>query len=77
MTKRRPYHSQPQGTLERSHSSLGKKITYDLRTQKQARVLWSKNLQNYAKCLNNEKVDELGWKPAFQVYFRRKSNKLL
>lgn len=77
MTKRRPYHSQPQGTLERSHSSLGKKITYDLRTQKQVRVLWSKNLQNYAKCLNNEKVDELGWKPAFQVYFRRKSNKLL
>ena len=35
-----------------------------------------KNLQKYAKCLN-EKREELCWRSAFEVYFGRKSNKLL
>ena len=52
-------------------------MTYDLLTQKQAGVSWSKNLQKYAKCLNNEKREELGWTSAFEVYFGRKSNELL
>ena len=55
MTKTRPYHLQSQGKVKQSYRSLKKKITYGLLTQKQAGVNWSKNLQKYAKCLNNEK----------------------
>ena len=58
MTKSGPYHLQSQGKVERSHTSLRKKITYDLFTQKQAGVNWSENLQKYAKCLNNEKREK-------------------
>ena len=35
------------------------------------------NLPNYMKCLNNEKREELGWYPPFEVYFRRKNNELV
>ena len=77
MTKSRPYHPQSQGKVEQSHRSLRRKITYDLLTQELAAVNWSKNLQKYAKCLNNEKREKLGWRSAFEVHFVRKSSELL
>ena len=46
-------------------------------TQKKNGVNWVKNLEKYAKCLNNEKREALGWRSAFEVYFGRKPNKLL
>ena len=46
-------------------------------TQKKNGVNWVKNLQKYAKCLNNQKREALGWWSAFEVYFGRKSNELL
>ena len=52
-------------------------MIYDLLTQKQAGFKWSKNLQTYAECFNNKKIEELGWRSAFEVYFGRKSNDLL
>lgn len=40
-------------------------------------INWVKNLSEYAKCLNNEKREELGWRSPFEVYYGRKSNELL
>jgi len=40
-------------------------------------VNWSKYLQQYAKCLNNEKREALGWRSPFEVYYGRKSNELV
>ena len=77
MRKSRPCHPQSQGKVERSHRSLRKKITYDLLKQKQSGVNWSKNLQKNAKCLINDKREELHWRSAFEVYFGGKSNELL
>ena len=74
--KSRSYHPQSQGKVQWSHRSLRKKITSDFPTQKQAGVNWSKKLQKYEKCYNNEKREELGWKSAFVVYFSRKSSEL-
>ena len=72
-----PYHPQSQGKVERSHRTFRRKLSYDLVTQKKNRVNWVKNLQIYAKCLNNEKREVLGWGSAFEVYSGRKSNELL
>ena len=38
---------------------------------------WVKNLLEYSKCLNNDKLEELGWRSAFEVYYGRKSNELV
>ena len=31
----------------------------------------------YSECLNNDKREELGWRSAFELYYRRKSNELV
>lgn len=77
MTKSSAYHPQSQGKVERSHRTLRKKINYDLVKQGRKGVNWVKNLQEYAKCLNNDKREELGWRSAFEVYYGRKSNELV
>lgn len=77
MIKSRPYYPQSQGKVERSHRTLRKKISYDLITQGRVGVNWVENLSKYAKCLNNDKREELGWKSAFEVYYGRKSNELV
>ena len=38
---------------------------------------WAKELQDYAKCLNNEIREELAWKIPFEIYFGRKSYDLV
>ena len=73
----RPCNPQAQGKVERSHHSLRQKIYYDLIQQKKIGVSWVKSLPEYMKCLNNEKKEELGWKSSFEIYYGRKSNKLL
>ena len=40
-------------------------------------INWAKQLHNYARCLNNEKCEELAWKSPFEIYFGRKSNELV
>ena len=40
-------------------------------------VNWVKNLLEYSKCLNNAKLDKLGWRSAFQDYYGRKSKELV
>lgn len=77
LIKSRAYHPQSQGKVERSHRTLRKKITYDLVKHGKKGVSWVSKLQQYAKCLNDEKREELGWRSPFEVYFGRKSNELL
>ena len=40
-------------------------------------INWAKQLPDYAKCLNNEKREKLGWKSPFEIYYGRKSNELV
>lgn len=40
-------------------------------------VEWAKEISTYAKCLNNEKIEDLGWMSPFEIYFRGKSNELV
>ena len=75
--KTRPYHPQSQGKVERSHRSPRQKIAFDLITHEHVGVNWVKNLLKYAKCLKNEKREELGWWSAFEVYYGRKCNELV
>ena len=35
------------------------------------RINWAKQLPNYARSLNNEKREELGWKSPVEIYFGR------
>lgn len=77
MIRCRPYHPQAQGKVERSHRVLRRKIHYDMMKHKNKGVNWAKELPDYAKCLNNEKREELGWKSPFEIYYGRKSNELL
>lgn len=62
MVRCRPYHPQSQGKVERSHRVLRQKLHYDMAKKKKHGVNWAKQLPEYAKCLNNEKREELGWK---------------
>ena len=59
MVRCRPYHPQSQGKVERSHRVLRNKIHYDMSRNKKHGLNWAKELQDYAKCLNNEKREEL------------------
>ena len=65
MTRSRPYRPQSQSKVERSHKTFRRKLSYDFVTQKKNGVNLVKNLQKYAKCLNNEKREALGWRSAF------------
>ena len=47
------------------------------REKKKNGVNWVKELQDYAKCLNNEKREELAWKSPLEIYFGRKSYDLV
>ena len=76
MIKCRYYDRKVQGKEERSQRVLGRKIYYDLIKQKKTVVNWVKCLPKYMKCLNQEKKEELGWKSAIEIYFRRKVNEL-
>lgn len=40
-------------------------------------VEWAKEISTYPKCLNNEKIEDLGWMSPFEIYFGRKSNELV
>ena len=40
-------------------------------------VNWAKEIPTYAKFLNNENREELGWKTPFKIYFGKKSNELV
>ena len=66
-----------QGKVEWSLRVLRNKISFDMATQKRSRTNWVKNLPNYMKCLNNKKPEEIGWQFSFEVYFARKSKKLV
>ena len=39
-------------------------------------VNWAKSLPNYARMLNEDAREELGWKSPFEIYYGRKSNVL-
>ena len=39
-------------------------------------VNWAKGLPNYARILNEDAREELGWKSPFEIYYGRKSNVL-
>ena len=39
-------------------------------------VNWAKSLPNYARILNEDAREELGWKSPFEIYYGRKSNVL-
>ena len=67
----RPYHPQTQDKVERSHLVLGQKIYYDMTRKRKHRINWAKQLPNYARSLNNEKREELGWKSPVEIYFGR------
>ena len=49
----------------------------DMAKKRKHGIDWAKQLPNYAKCLNNENQEELGWKSPFEIYFGRKSNELI
>ena len=38
---------------------------------------WKQLFHNYAKCLNKEKHEEVGWKSTFEISFGSKSNELV
>ena len=40
------------------------------------RVNWAKSLPNYARILNEDAREELGWQSPFEIYYGRKSNVL-
>ena len=44
---------------------------------KQHGVNWTQQLHNYAKCLNKEKCEEVGWKSTFEISFGWKSDELV
>ena len=60
MVRFRPYHSQTQGKVERSHRVLRQKIHYDIARKRKHGINLAKQPHNYARCLNNEKHEELG-----------------
>ena len=55
-----PYHPQSQGTVERSHRSLRKKINFNLINYSKIGVNWVSKLTEYQKVLNEERMDVLG-----------------
>ena len=57
-----PYHAQAQGKVERLYCVFRQKIHYDMAKKTKHGINWEKQLPNYAKCLNNENREELGWK---------------
>ena len=77
MVRCRHYHPQTQGKVEGSHRVLRQKIHYDMARKRRHGIKWAKQLPSYARCLNNEKREELGWKSPFEIYFGRKSNELV
>ena len=68
----RPYHSQSQGKVERSHCSLREKMTYNFLKMPNKGVNWMKELPIYQRVLNEEPKEVLKYKSAFQVYYVRK-----
>ena len=60
MVRCRPYHPQAQGKVERSHRVLRQKIHYDMVSKRTHGTNWAKEMPTYAKCLNNNKREELG-----------------
>ena len=73
----RAYHPQSQGKVERSHKEIRKKIHFDMMNFKNKGVNWVKNLPDYARILNEGAREELGWKSAFEIYYGRKSNRVI
>ena len=63
-----PYHPESQGKVERSHRSLRSKILFDLISRKHG-VNWVRELPRYAKILNDEPKEVLGWNTPFKVFF--------
>ena len=77
MVRYRRYHPQFKGKGERSHRVLRNKIHYDMSREKKHGVNWAKELQDYARYLNNENREELTWKSPFEIYYGRKSYDLV
>ena len=58
MVQFRPYHSQTQGKVD--IRGLRQKIHYDIARKRKHGINLAKQPHNYARCLNNEKHEELG-----------------
>ena len=72
-----PYNPRVQGQVERSRRVLRNKILFDMVSQMWSSTNWVKILQNYIKCINNGKREELGWQCPFEFYFGGNSNELV
>ena len=73
MVRCRPYHPETKGKVKCTHRVLRQKIHSDMASK----INWANQLPNYARCLNNEIREELGWKSPFEIHFGRKSNELV
>ncbi|XP_071482225.1 uncharacterized protein [Diadema antillarum] len=64
------YHPDLEGTVERSHKTLGSEILLHLISEKRS-VDWARKLPEYATVLNDEPMEILGWNTPFNVFFGR------
>ena len=53
-----------------------KKMCHDIIQMGRIRVNWAKRLPDYARILNKDAREELGWKSPFETYYGRKLNVL-
>ncbi|XP_072166910.1 uncharacterized protein, partial [Diadema setosum] len=67
------YHPEFEGTVERSHKTLGSEILLHLISEKRS-VDWVRRLPEYATVLNDEPMEILGWNTPFNVFFGRFPN---
>ena len=75
MVRSRPYHPQAQGNVERSHSTLRRRMLFDLlHNSKKMGMNWVQKLQEYAQVINNEPKEVLRWQTPFKEYYSRNYN---
>ena len=59
------------------HRQFRQKIAYDLLRFKTKGVNWVCELSLYEAILNEDPKEELGWKSPFEIYYGRKSNRVV
>ena len=59
------------------HRQFRPKIAYDLLRFKTKGVNWVRELPLYEAILNEDPKEELGWKSPFEIYYVRKSNRVV
>ena len=72
MIHSRPYHSQSQGKVERSHRALTSKMEYDLLKMGKKSLNWAGALPEYQNILNEDSKEVLQYKSPFEISFARK-----